>query len=59
VRVAVRYRAGLAADWAALPAPLAHGAVLLAAHLFENRDAGRAPPAAVAALWRPYRVVRL
>lgn len=42
-------------DWAAVPAPVAHGMVVLAAHLFENRGRGDAPPAAVAALWRPYR----
>jgi hypothetical protein len=43
------------ADWAAVPAPVAHGMVVLAAHLFENRGRDDAPPAAVAALWRPYR----
>ncbi|MCD2317409.1 hypothetical protein LQ954_14770 [Sphingomonas sp. IC-11] len=58
-RVAVSYTAGLAADWAALPPPLAQGVAMLIAHLFNDRDAGRAPPAAVAALWRPYRRMRL
>lgn len=57
--VTVRCSAGLAATWDALPAPLAQGAVLLAAHLFENRSADAQPPAAVAALWRPYRRLRL
>ena len=58
-RIRVSYSAGLAADWATLPAPLAQGVVLLAAHLFEARANGGAPPAAVAALWRPWRRVRL
>jgi hypothetical protein len=46
-------------DRSALPAPVMQGVVLLAAHLFEHRDASAAPPAAVAALWRPYRRLRL
>lgn len=58
-RVAVRYVAGLAATWDALPPPLAQGVVLLAVHLFEHRGDDAQPPAAVAALWRPYRRVRL
>ncbi|SEJ69327.1 phage conserved hypothetical protein, phiE125 gp8 family [Sphingomonas sp. OV641] len=58
-RVAVSYTAGLGATWAALPPPLAQGVAMLIAHLFNDRDAGRAPPAAVAALWRPYRRMRL
>lgn len=49
----------LGEEWEAVPAPVAHGIVLLAVHLFENRTADAAPPAAVAALWRPYRQVRL
>ncbi len=51
--------AGTAADWASLPAPLKQGAILLAAHLFIERDAVTPPPAAVTALWRPYRMMRL
>ncbi|WP_267379124.1 MULTISPECIES: hypothetical protein [unclassified Sphingomonas] len=58
-RVAVAYRAGLAADWDALPAPIAQGVAMLAAHLFERRDGDGAPPAAIAALWRPYRRMHL
>ncbi|MCP3735040.1 phage gp6-like head-tail connector protein [Sphingomonas sp. RP10(2022)] len=57
--VTVRYSAGVAATWEALPAPVAQGVVLLAAHLFEHREGGASPPAAVAALWRPYRRMRL
>lgn len=56
-RARVTYSAGLAADWAGLPAPLAQGVVLLAAHLLGGASDG--PPAAVTALWRPWRRVRL
>ena len=58
-RVAVAYTAGIAVDWDSLPAPLAQGVVMLAAHLVEDRSAGRQPPAAVAALWRPWRRIQL
>lgn len=56
-----RYRAGLAADWNGVPEPLRQGIVRLVAHLYAHRDAADAggAPAAVAALWRPYRRVRL
>lgn len=55
----VRFEAGLASDWAGLPAAIRQGVALLAAHLFEDRGGRAAPPAAVTALWRPYRAVRL
>lgn len=58
-RVAVRYTAGLAEGWDALPEPVMQGVVLLTAHLFEHREGHAEPPAAVAALWRPYRRMRL
>lgn len=58
-RVAVNYTAGLAATWDALPGPVAHGVTALIAHLFNDREGASAPPAAVAALWRPYRRMRL
>ncbi|WP_324262153.1 hypothetical protein U4960_03110 [Altererythrobacter sp. H2] len=60
-RIDVRYIAGLASQWNGLPDALRHGALRLAAHLYRNRDSGTdaALPAAVAALWRPWRVVRL
>jgi uncharacterized phiE125 gp8 family phage protein len=56
-RVRVTYAAGLAPSWAQLPPPLAQGIVCLAAHLYVHRTeaAEVAPPAAVAALWRPWR----
>ena len=57
----VQFRAGLAADWNGVPEPLRAGIVRLAVHLFTHRDAPDAgpPPAAVAALWRPWRRLRL
>ncbi|HEX8379962.1 MAG TPA: hypothetical protein VF619_05385 [Allosphingosinicella sp.] len=63
-RIRVGFRAGLASAWADLPEALRHGIVRLAAHFYTNRTAegprGTAePPAAVAALWRPYRRLRL
>ena len=60
-RARVRFEAGLAAEWDGLPEPLRQGIVRLAAHLFTHRDgAGEAgPPAAVTALWRPWRRMRI
>lgn len=58
-RVRITFGAGAAAGWGDLPPPLAQGAVLLIAHLFEHRETDAAPPAAVSALWRPWRRVRL
>jgi uncharacterized phiE125 gp8 family phage protein len=60
-RVRVTYQAGLADDWASLPEPLRQGVVRLTTHLFAHRDDAResAPPAAVAALWRPWRRMSL
>lgn len=61
-RIAVRFTAGLAPDWNALPEPLRHGAIRLAAHQHRMRESDATaamPPAAVAALWRPWRRLRL
>ncbi|MDO7843743.1 head-tail connector protein [Sphingomonas immobilis] len=58
-RIAVTFVAGAAADWAGVPGPLRQGVVLLAAHLFTARDERDAPPAAVTALWRPFRRLAL
>lgn len=55
-QLVVAYRAGLAPDWAGVPAALRGGIVRLAAHLHAQRNGdGAYPPAAVAALWRPFR----
>lgn len=58
-RATVGYRAGTAAGWGDLPPPIATGTILLAAHLFDHREDAVAPPAAVSALWRPWRRTRL
>ena len=60
-RIRVNYQAGLAADWTALPEALRQGVARLVAHLFTHRDAmaDAGPPAAVTALWRPWRRMTL
>jgi uncharacterized phiE125 gp8 family phage protein len=63
-RIRVGYQAGVAGGWADLPAALRHGIVRLAAHFYTIRAAegprpADPPPAAVTALWRPYRRLRL
>ena len=51
----------VAADWPGLAEPVRQGILRLVAHLFLHRDAvaDQGPPAAVAALWRPWRRMRL
>jgi uncharacterized phiE125 gp8 family phage protein len=63
-RIRATYRAGLATDPGGLPEALRNGIIRLAAHLYGERHAERAadtsePPAAVTALWRPWRRLRL
>lgn len=60
-RIAVRFAAGLAPGWGSLPDGLRHGIIRLAAHQYRERDDGAAaqPPAAVAALWQPWRRMRI
>ena len=57
----VHYTCGLAASWDELAEPLAQGIVRLAAHLYTHRSGADdpGPPAAVTALWRPYRRMRI
>jgi len=60
-RVVVRFVAGLAPDWSGLPDGLRHGVIRLAANNYRQRETGGGdpvPPAAVAALWRPWRRLR-
>lgn len=59
--VTVIFEAGGADDWNGVPEPLRQGITRLVAHMHLHRDgAGEAsPPAAVAALWRPFRRMRL
>jgi uncharacterized phiE125 gp8 family phage protein len=59
-RVRVSGTAGMAADESDVPEPIRQGILRLVAHLFAARDgAGGEAPAAVTALWRPYRRMRL
>jgi uncharacterized phiE125 gp8 family phage protein len=60
-RVVVSYRAGMAADPNGVPEALRHGIVRLAAHLYTHREQAMpaGPPAAVTALWRPWRRLRI
>lgn len=61
-RLIVEMTAGLAPDWDNLPPGLRHGVIRLAADLYRDRTepgAPRTPPAAVAALWRPWRALCL
>ena len=59
-RVRVSGTAGMAQDENGVPEPIRQGVLRLVAHLFTARggDAGE-PPAAVTALWRPYRRMRV
>ncbi|CAA9494112.1 MAG: hypothetical protein AVDCRST_MAG91-704 [uncultured Sphingomonadaceae bacterium] len=59
-RLRVTFEAGLAANWESVPDALRHGVVRLATHLFMQREeAASRPPAAVTALWRPWRRMRI
>ncbi|MFN2472793.1 MAG: hypothetical protein ABR588_02560 [Sphingomicrobium sp.] len=64
-RVRVNATAGIASGTNEVPEPLRHGILRLVGHLFASRDGGGVggpggePPAAVTALWRPYRRMRL
>ena len=60
-RIRVSYRAGMAADPNGIPEALRHGIVRLTAYLYMVRDRAEegGPPAAITALWRPWRRLRL
>jgi len=59
-RTVVTFEAGLASDWASLPDGLRHGILRFAAFLHREGEQGTSePPAAIAALWRPWRILRL
>lgn len=60
--IAVGFTAGHHAEWDTLPDALRHGIIRLAAHQYRERESKNAsplPPASVAALWRPWRTMRL
>ena len=62
VRAVASLTVGIATDWSHLPVPLRHGIIRLAAHQHRTREtpgADALPPSSVAALWRPWRRVRL
>ena len=60
-RLRVTYQAGLASDVNGVPEAMRQGIVRLTAHLYAHRDGAEAapPPAAVTALWRPWRRLTL
>jgi len=59
-RVRVSGSAGMSEDENGVPEPIRQGVLRLVAHLFTTRDGdGGEAPAAVTALWRPYRRMRL
>ena len=59
-RIHVSYRAGLAVDSDGVPDSIRHGIVRLAGDYYALREGVEAqPPASVAALWRPWRRMRL
>jgi uncharacterized phiE125 gp8 family phage protein len=57
----VRFRAGIGLDWNSVPEPLRAGIVRLVSHMYTHRDAAESgpPPAAVTAMWRPWRRLRI
>jgi uncharacterized phiE125 gp8 family phage protein len=59
--VVLTYKAGAYSDWSYLPEPLRMGVLRMAAHLFTWRDDAMSVgvPGAVAALWRPYKQLKL
>lgn len=59
-RLRVSGSAGIADEENGVPEPIRQGVLRLVAHMFAARDgASGEPPAAVTALWRPYRRLRL
>ena len=61
-RFAVHFTAGMALEWAHLPDGIRQGVLRLATHHYRQRDVAEmrpTPPAAVAALWQPWRRMRL
>ena len=59
-RVRASGAAGFADDENGVPEPIRQGVLRLVAHLYLSRDGDRGEaPAAVTALWRPYRRLRL
>ncbi|HEV7312855.1 head-tail connector protein [Sphingopyxis sp.] len=60
VRARVAYRAGIADGANHIPEAIRQGILRMTQHLHDARDgAGAAPPAAIAALWQPWRRLTL
>ena len=60
-QVEIRYLAGLASEWPDIDEGLRQGVIRHAAHLYSEREQAEAAPlpASIAALWRPWRKLRL
>lgn len=59
-RVRISYRAGLAEGVNDIPEAIRQGIVRMTQHLHDARDgAGETPPAVIAALWQPWRLLSL
>ncbi len=59
-RIVASGSAGMAVSQNGVPEPIRHGVLRLVAHLYSARDSdGGEVPAAVTALWRPYRRMQL
>lgn len=59
-RARIAFRAGMAAEANGIPEAIRQGIVRMTQHLHEARDgSGAAPPAAIAALWQPWRRLTL
>ncbi len=59
-RVRIAYRAGMASDANGIPEAIRQGIVRMTQHLHDARDGGaETPPAVIAALWQPWRLLSL
>ena len=60
-RIEINYQAGIAESWAQMPETIRLGILRLTGHLYLHRDGNddAGPPAAVAALLRPWRRMQL
>ena len=59
-RARIAFRAGMAAEANGIPEAIRQGILRMTQHLHEARDGGgAAPPAAIAALWQPWRRLTL
>lgn len=57
--IEITYRSGFGDSWNDVPAALRQGMLLAVAHFFERREGEAGLPPAIAALWQPYRILRL